>query len=289
MTGAGGFIGAHLCRVLLERGHTVVALVRAPRAGWQGLGGHAQMQVEVGDVLDQGRLAALCVQREVEAVCHLAVQPPEEQDRARQVNTQGTLSVLQACGEAGVKRMVFTSSMSVYDFRAPAYLPVDEAHLLDPQQVYGAEKQTAEEYCSTQAAGMEVPILRLAGVYGPGKCQGAVYQFIRAALEGQPIQIPLNRAVDLLYVEDAAWAVAVAAEGRGGSQLFNIGSGRAVALREVAELACRQVGASAPIFCGPEGNAFYLDIGRARAQLGFSPRPLSEGMARFIPWVEQEG
>ena len=279
VTGANGFIGNWVCRLLLERSHQVVALWHHRCERLEAFAGHPGLQIEQGDVLDQARLAALCAECRIEVLCHLAIQPPQEQG---QVNTAGTLSVLQA----GVGRVVFVSSMSVYNFLTPCYLPVDEHHPLEPLQAYGAEKALAETYCQRYRGRLEVPILRLAGVYGPGKTQGAAYEFTKAALEGLPIEISVNRSVDLLFVGDAAAAVVAAAEGRAGNDTYNIGSGQALALDELARLICRQQQAEVPIQCGPPGNTFYLDISRARERFGYAPRPIEEGLAGLAEWVK---
>lgn len=279
VTGANGFIGSWVCRLLLERGHQVVALWHCRRERLEAIAGHPALREEKGEVLDQAHLTALCASYQIEALCHLAIQSSQAPG---QVNTQGTLSALQA----GVGRVVFASSMSVYNFLAPRYLPVDEVHPLEPLQPYGAQKALAETYCQTYRERLEVPILRLAGVYGPGKEQGAAYQFTKAALCGLPIEIPSNRSVDLLFVGDAAAAVVAAAEGQAGSNTYNIGSGRALALDELARLICRQQRAEVPIACGPPGNTFYLDISRARERFGFAPRPLEAGLARLADWVK---
>lgn len=279
VTGANGFIGSWVCRLSLESGHQVVALCHRRRERLEALAGHPALRIEKGDVLDQAHLAALCDRCQIEALCHLAIQPPQAQGP---VNTEGTLSVLQA----GVGRVVFVSSMSVYNFLAPRYLPVDERHPLEPLQAYGAQKALAETCCQKYREQLEIPILRLAGVYGPGKEQGAAYQFTKAALCGRPIEIPLNRSVDLLFVGDAAAAVVAAAEGHAGSETCNIGSGRALALDELARLICQQQQVEVPIACGPPGNTFYLDISRARQRFGFTPRPLEEGLACLADWVK---
>lgn len=102
---------------------------------------------------------------------------------------------------------------------------------------------------------------------------------------GLTIEIPLNRSVDLLFVGDAA-AVVAAAVGQAGNGTYNIGSGRALALDELARLICRQQGLEVPLACGPPGNTFFLDINRARQQFGFAPRPLEEGLACLADWVK---
>ena len=101
--------------------------------------------------------------------------------------------------------------MSVYDFMNPQYLPVDEEHPVDPREVYGQEKLEAERICEGVSAArlLKTVILRLAGVFGRGKSQGAVYNFARRAFRGESIRIAENRSVDLLHVEGAARAVAL--------------------------------------------------------------------------------
>ena len=182
--------------------------------------------------------------------------------------------------------------MSVYNFLAPAYLPVDENHPTDPLQSYGEEKKLAETCCEDYAriSGMCIPILRFSGVYGPGKRAGAVYHFIRAVLRGEDVEIQLNRRIDLVYVQDAAEAMVAALEGalRIGLEIINIGAGHSVALVELAELIGRKAGVEMRLDCKAEGNEFYLDITRARQRLGYHPRTLEEGVTRFMRWVQED-
>ena len=292
VTGANGFIGFRVCAALARRGHRVVGLCHRRRERLDALVGDA-LHVEMGNVLDGSRLREICARHRVDGVCHLAVQPPggTETPPARQVNVQGTGVLLETCRQAGIGNLVYASSMSVYDFLHPHYLPIDETHPLAPLQPYGEEKRQGEQLCQEFAANgdMCVPILRFSGVYGPGKRQGAVYNFARAVLRGETVLIEENRRVDLLYVEDAAKATATALERAGdvGTNILNIGAGRAVALDELAKAVGRAAGREARIECKAEGSAFYLDIGRVQQTLDFAPLPLEEGLRRFIPWIEE--
>jgi nucleoside-diphosphate-sugar epimerase len=251
------------------------------------------MRVEAGDVLDGARLREICVGRGVDGVCHLAVQPPGVglAPSPRKVNVQGTRVLLEACRQAGVGTLVYASSMSVYDFLHPAYLPVDEAHPVAPLQAYGEEKRRGEELCQEFGGNgeMGIPILRFSGVYGPGKRQGAVYNFARAVLLEETVRVEENRRVDLLYVGDAAEAMAVALERAGtvGTAIFNIGAGRPVALDELTSAIGRVAGREARIECGTEGTSFYMDCGRARQALDFAPLRLEDGLRLSIPWIEE--
>ena len=294
LTGANGFIGSQVCHALLQRGHQVVALFHRSRERLEALPGSAGLRFEAGDILDPAGLQQICAAHCPDGVCHLAIQPPPEREAlmARQVNVQGTLNLLQVCQEQGIARLVYTSSMSVYNFQAPAYLPVDEDHPVEPLQAYGAEKRQAEVYCEEYATHhhMHIPVLRLAGVYGPGKRQGVVYHFIRAVLLQKEVIIPLNRRIDLVYVQDAAQVVVRALEGAGriGWGIFNIGAGSSVALDELAGLVGQETGLQARIDCQDQGNEFYLDISRAREALDYQPLALREGVARFIRWIQED-
>ena len=292
VTGANGFIGVRVCQVLWRRGYSVVALCHRRRERLDALVG-GDLCVEVGDVRDGALLQEICARREVDGICHLAVQPPggAEASVGRDVNVDGTRIVLETCRRMGIENLVYTSSMSVYDFLHPDYLPVDEAHPLAPQQAYGGQKRQGEQLCRecTENGDTRIPILRFSGVYGPGKPRGAVFNFARAVLRGEAVRIEENRRVDLLYVDDAAEATVKALERAGsiGTDILNIGAGCPVALDELAQAIGRVTGRDTRIERGTGGSAFYLDIGRARQALDFAPLRLEEGLRHFIPWIEE--
>ena len=300
VTGANGFIGSHLCAELTSRGLEVVAMYHRHRQRLDELGTRPGLTCERGDLLDDGSLERILGAHRIEAMCHLATEPPPARARdksIRQVHTTGTQNLLTCAGNAGVERIVFTSSMSVYDFRNPQYLPVDEEHPLDPQEVYGQEKLTAEGMCTSAAAArsFNTVILRLAGVFGRGRPEGAVYNFTRQALRGEAIRIAVNRSVDLLQVDDAAKAVAEALhrideviETPGGTGIYNVGSGRPTALDEIARYACDATGRKVDIHVGRAGSSFYMSIEAAQRDLDYQPAPLAEGMAAMSEWVSAD-
>jgi UDP-glucose 4-epimerase len=280
VTGSNGFVGHHLCRRLVDRGAEVLALVH--RRGDRLPNSPALLQL-AGDVLDPASLArTLSEHGPVGAIAHLATEPPGDGARAG-TNQTGTANILLAARGAGVRRVVFTSTMSVFDFLDPKLpLPLGEQHPVHPVDRYGREKHLSEQLCrrAVDDGDLDVPILRLAGVYGPGKRAGAVYNFLRAALQGESITIAADRGVDLVWVEDALTGEKVMGT-------FHIGSGQAVPLSEVARTAIDVADASAQarVIVSGSGNSFCLDIGRARRQFGFVPTPLRTALERFLPAV----
>jgi UDP-glucose 4-epimerase len=290
VTGSNGLIGHHLCRRLVDRGAEVIALVH--RRGDRLPNSPALLRF-AGDVLDSASLArALGEHGPVGAIAHLATEPPGDGARAG-TNETGTANILHAAREAGVRRVVFTSTMSVFDFLDPQLrLPLSEQHPVHPVDRYGLEKHLAEQLCrrAVDDGDLGVPILRLAGVYGPGKRRGAVYNFLYAALQGESITIAADRGVDLVWVEDVVGAVEDALTEGEVIGTFHIGSGQAVSLSEVARTAIEVAGASAAarVIVGGSGNSFCLDIGRARRQFGFVPTPLRTALERFLPAVAHD-
>lgn len=282
-------MGRHLCRDLVNAGHEVVAFLRQPDI--DAPGANCATRTVAGDILDRASVdRALREHGAVDAICHLATEPPGDGPRSG-ANTVGTRVVLAAAVDAGVGRLVFTSTMSVHDFLDPELPePVPEDHRPSPRDAYGREKLEAEGDClrAAERNDLRVCVLRLAGVYGPGKRAGAVYNFCRAVLTGRPLDIAVNRSVDLLWVEDAARAVRLAAEVMPTDTLLHIGSGVATPLDEVARQAAQISGRDADIRVGASGNAFCLDIARARHHLAFQPTPLADALERFLPTIAAE-
>ena len=237
VTGGAGFIGAVLVRRLVAEGFIVRVLDDLSRGRRERLAG-LDVELMVGDVRSE-RVARDAVAG-AEAVIHLAWRPvegPREERHAHDVNVTGTLSLLTAARDAGVRRFLFASSASVYGGRAGHLLHEETAP--QPQDSDGAHKVAAETYVRLFGLrdGLPVSILRLFSIYGNDREEGMVACFTYAALAGDPVVIEGDgtQTRDLLHVEDAATAfVAALLSPAAVGRTFNIASGEAVAVRYVA-------------------------------------------------------
>ena len=288
VTGAAGFIGHWVCRLALDRGWDITALVHRSRQRVQDLQPCAHFALRLGDICDVVKLAKLVDERQIEAICHLAVVPPGDGDiddnaRAQAVNVEATRALVALAQRTGIERLVYTSTMRVYDFVAPRYLPVDEEHPTQPQQSYGREKLAGEK--AVLALAERAAILRLAGIYGPDRRSGAVYNFVRGIIDRQPLEIKDDRAVDLLYVEDAAKAVLDTLQSKDTSGIYTVGAGQALRLSALALEIGELLGVEPNLRCGPRGTEFYMDISKAREAWSFAPRPRCEALRSYIDWI----
>lgn len=288
VTGAAGFIGHWVCRQALDRGWDITALVHRSRQRVQDLQHRTHFALCAGDIRDAEQLEKLVAKRQIEAICHLAVVPPGDGDiddnaRAQAVNVEATRALVALTQRTGVERLVYTSTMSVYDFVSPRYLPVDEEHPTQPQQSYGREKLAGEK--AVLALAESAAILRLAGIYGPDRRSGAVYNFVRAIMRGQPLEIKEDRAVDLLYVEDAAEAVLDALDNKAACGIYTVGAGQALRLSALALEIGELLGIEPDLRCSRRGTEFYMDISKARAAWSFAPRLRRAALQSYIDWI----
>ena len=242
ITGGAGFIGRHLVRRILEDPSARIGVI--DDCSRTGLPESADFPDSVrfyrNDICDAAALGE--AMQGVEVVFHLAavssVRVAEEDvPRAFHSNIMGTAAVVDTARACGVKRLVLASSREVYG--EPEHLPVPESAALRPNNTYGLTKAAAELICRG-VSGLEVAIVRLANVVGPGDCGRVVPIFLRQALAGKPITIyGGDQVLDLVWIGDVVdvmTAVSDLSVEPGGP--LNIGSG--VGLR-ISELAARVV------------------------------------------------
>ena len=304
VTGGGGFIGSHLVDRLLELGHAVRVLDNfstGHRANLRRTLPHIEL-VE-GDLRDPDTVRR--AMQGAEIVLHQGALPSvprsvNDPRTSNAVNVEGTLNVLLAARDAGVRRVVVASSSSVYG-DTPT-LPKVETMVPTPRSPYAISKLAAEQYTCAFAAlyGLETVALRYFNVFGPrqdptSQYAGVIALFCTAALRGRPYTVQGDglQSRDFTYVENAVQAnlrAATAPDVAG--QVFNIACGARITLLDMVAILNRLAGRDLPIEYGPPraGDVRHslADIGRARGLLGYAPAvDVAEGLARTFAWYRE--
>lgn len=277
VTGGAGFIGSHLADALLERGHVVRVLDNFSTGRREHLNPRAALFE--ADIRDRAAIEPAFAG--VDCVFHAAALPRvglsiERPAETHLVNVDGTLNVLLAAREAGVRRVIYSSSSSVYGEQAR--LPLDEAMLANPLSPYALQKLMGEQYLRLfhPLYGLGALCLRYFSVYGPrmdleGAYATVIGAFLRARREGRPLTIcgDGGQTRDFTHVRDVVRANLAAMDCAldDGSPL-NVGRGRAVSVNHIAGL----IGGprvKAPPRPG-EPRDTLADPTRVRAALGWS-------------------
>jgi len=299
VTGGAGFIGSHVVEGLLKTGCRVDILDDLSTGDRARLPKKARFTR--GDVRDGRRLRDLLRRRRTDAVVHLAAQVNVRQsiaDPARDasLNVMGGLSLLQACADAGVRRLVFASSGGAIYGDQDRY-PCREDAPARPNSPYGVAKLSFEHYAHAfAAAGLRAVHLRLANVYGPRQDPrgeaGVIAIFSERMLAGQRPRVfgDGSQTRDYVFVEDVARAFRAGLRARPG--VYNIGTARETSVNAlVREIAARTGYFGRPRHEPPIGGEVrrnVLDIRRARRILGWRPRVrLDEGLDRTVSWFKE--
>ncbi len=299
VTGGAGFIGSHLASRLLRDGHEVRVLDNfstGSRGNVALLGD--EVEVVEGDIQSYERVHNSV--KDCEVVFHQAALPSvprsiQDPLTSNAVNVIGTLNILLAARDSGVRRVVFASSSSIYG--ADRTLPKQEDRAPQPIAPYAVAKLAAEGYCRSfaQVYTLETVALRYFNVFGPRQDPGSAYaavipKFITALLAGDsPVVFgDGEQSRDFTYIDNVVEAnlLAAAAEGVSG-ETFNVACGERISLnRLLSDL--REI-------TGAEVDATYLeprpgdvqhslaDIGKAREQLGYEPGvSFADGLRRTV-------
>jgi len=272
VTGGSGYFGSRLVERLLARGYRCrVFDINDPGDR------PADVGFERGDVrdLDAVRRATAGV----DVVFNNVAQVPVAKDRElfQSVNVRGTEHVLRAAREAGVRKVVHTSSSAVYG--APAALPVTEDTPLAPAEAYGKAKADAEQLCLRYARkGLDVSIVRPRTILGHGRL-GIFHLLFQWVSEGANVPV-LGRGdnrYQFVHADDLADACALAAEHAGtGSRVKSVPMAPAVAaMRLTSALGLSPLG---PYHALMYGRSMYFDTAKARAELGWAPRYSNDEM-----------
>lgn len=311
VTGGRGFVGAWLCRALCDRGVAVTSFDRrGPHhrpSTLAMLGVDDSVEEHEGDLSEGAALRSTLAEGGIDAVFHLAAETIVGTVQADPVggfetNVRGTWTLLEACREVGVERVVVASSDKAYG--AHDELPYREDFALRPTAPYEASKAAADLIARSYwpSFGLPVAVTRFANIYGGGDLNFSrlVPEAVCAALDGRsPVLRSDGSPVrDLLHVEDAVAAYIAIADSldrddvRG--EAFNAGGERPYSVLEVVESISRLAGTGVEPQIRGEGNPAgeidrqYVDATKLRKTCGWEPElSLEEGLERTISWYRE--
>ena len=289
VTGGAGFIGSHLVSALLKNGYEVRVV--------DNLSGGKREKVPAEaaffkfDVNDTTELAK--VMSGAEFVFHLAALPRvqysiEHPLEANRANVDGTVSVLMAAKDTGVKRVIYSASSSAYGDQES--MPLTENMPASPKSPYGLQKYIGELYCRlfSEVYKLQTVCLRYFNVYGPGADPNGAYalviaKFLKQRSEGKPMTITGDgtQTRDFTHVRDVVHANILAAHSQkvGKGEVINIGAGRNASVAEVAGLIGGPV---EHIAARLEPHDTLADNTLAKNLLGWEPEVLlDEGIAEL--------
>jgi len=295
VTGAGGFLGEHLCRQLTDSGRRVLAQVLP---GERAIACEAIVEADVRSPDD----LAVFANYDIEGIYHLAGSasiPVSVADPRRDfdINTGGTFNMLELARELDTRFFVFASTLSVLDPVNPP--PLGEIAQHRPSSPYGAAKMAGEAYCMAYWKSYETPtrIVRASNIYGPGKIRSTVVNDVIGKLLGDPSRLEIfgdgSQVRCFLHVDDAVAGMRIAAEAGDPGEIYHVGSGEPVSILQLIEVIIDQLNLSGvEIVSAGESwkgdiRQWYADPTKLKS-LGFTPQiDLPTGVAETIEWVRQ--
>ncbi|PIQ77318.1 hypothetical protein COV82_05130 [Candidatus Peregrinibacteria bacterium CG11_big_fil_rev_8_21_14_0_20_46_8] len=296
ITGGAGFIGSHIAAALIARGDNVRILDDLSTGKEEYLPDGAELAV--AKITDDDDLAATC--RNADGIFHTAaianlqysITNPVE---THEVNCTGTVKLLVAAREAGVKRVIYSSSCAVYG--EPESLPLRETMHTKPTSPYGLQKLMSEGYMELAAElwNIETVNLRYANVFGPrlvmnGAYASVIATFLQQHAAGLPLTITGDgtQTRDFIYVDDVVAANLAAMDSAkvGNGEQINIGTGQATSVNEVAK---QFGGATKNIAARKEVHDATTDISLAKSLLNWEPQTkFQEGLQKTIAWYAEQ-
>jgi NAD dependent epimerase/dehydratase len=306
VTGAAGFIGSHLVEFLGHQGANVRAFVRYNSRndyGWlEALDSSVVGAVEIfrGDLVNPEAVSRAV--EGCETVFHLGalIPIPYSYVHPREyvsVNTTGTLNILEAVRRHGAQRLVHTSTSEVYG--TAQEVPISETHPLNAQSPYAATKIAADQLALSYYRSFETPVViaRPFNTFGPRQSARAVIPtIITQALLRDRVEIgALDPTRDFVFVEDTVRGMVACATTPGvEGEVFNLGTGTEVSVREVVERTFRLLGSEFPVDSSErrrrpplsEVDRLLADPAKARGALGWGSQiAFDDGLARTIEWI----
>lgn len=294
ITGGAGFIGSHIAETLLRRGDRVRILDNFSTGKRENV--PAGAEIFETSITDAQKIAPAF--KGIDGMFHTAALPRvqlsiEQPLKTNDVNINGTLNVILAARDAGVKRIVYSASSSAYGDQNT--MPLVETMKPNPKSPYGLQKYVGEHYMNLAAMfwGLETVSLRYFNVYGDRMAFSGAYctviaVFLKQKSEGKPLTITADgtQTRDFTFVDDVVAANLSAMESAkvGQGEIINIGAGENHSVNEVAQIIGGPV-ENIPARVEPHDT--LADNRLAQELLGWMPKvKFDEGMKRTIRWFE---
>jgi dTDP-glucose 4,6-dehydratase len=315
VTGADGFIGSHLTEALVRRGYKVRAFVYYNSFNSWGWLDHCAQDVKgkfeviAGDIRDPHGIKT--AMQGCDAVLHLAalIAIPfsyHSPDTYVDTNVKGTLNVLQAARELGLRKVVHTSTSEVYG--TAQYVPINESHPLQGQSPYSASKIGADQIAYSFHTSFDLPVVtvRPFNTYGPRQSARAVIPTIITQIASGATKIDLGAISptrDFTYVDDTVSGFISALESdKGIGETANLGTNFEISISDTASLIAKQMGVEIQIESTVERSRpekseverLWADNSKAKELFGWSPalggiEGFSQGLQKTISWFKDPG
>lgn len=301
ITGGAGFIGSNVTQYFLERNHSAVIFDNLSTGYTQNISQSPNLKFIRGDILDKEFLAKSM--EGCSAILHLAaavgnIRSIENANEDSEINVLGTLNVLNAARNNGIRKMVYSSSAAI--FGEPKKLPIDEEHPLAPDSPYGVSKLAGELQCLCYAKlyEMDIVCLRYFNVYGPNQRYDAygnvIPIFATKKLKGEPLKIygDGEQTRDFVHVSNVAQANFLGATHLNVGGTYNIGSGQSITINQLANR-MNEIGDQKPTSLqyvdARKGEVKHslANIQKAKEVLGYKPsNDFKEGLQSYFEWMK---
>jgi CDP-glucose 4,6-dehydratase len=299
VTGATGLVGSHLVKRLVDEGADVVALVRdfVPNSQLFRNGYYNRIRRVLGDVVDRDITERIVCEYEVDTVFHLAAQTQvyvanKSPYGTLNTNIMGSVSVLEACRNAGVRRVVVSSSDKAYGDAGRIYTEDMALNGIHPYEVSkSCEDMIGRSY--GKSFDMSIAVARCGNIYGAGDLNFSrlIPKTIRNIIRGKNPEIYGDGGMvrDYLYIDDCVDAYMLLGES-GNAGAYNFSGEEPVSVKEIVSKICNIMGVEfSADFLGTrnEIDSQWLDITKAKTELGFLPKyKLADGLVKTIDWYK---